>query len=299
MKGLDEKVMRLALPQHGAFSRRQAKAVGASPSACDRRVAKGVWRRTSHPFVYVLVAVTASYRQRLMAAVLAGPADTLASHRAAAVLHGIRKGTPIEVTVPLRARHNLGPVRVHQADVVAVDRCVVDGVPTTRIERTLLDLAGIVDDDVCERAVEAAFGRGLTSPERLLRRLNELAAPGRAGIVRLRRVLKRRAAGRPAGSELEVRMVQLLRAAGLPEPVRQHEVRVGGERFFLDLAYPERRLAIELDGAEHHQGSAFEHDRRRQNLLVLAGWTVIRFTWADVTERAGDVAAVVARAQAA
>jgi very-short-patch-repair endonuclease len=56
-------------------------------------------------------------------------------------------------------------------------------------------------------------------------------------------------------------------------------VKIDGHRFKLDLAYPEIRLAIEVDGfAVHSTRSAFDHDRTRENLLVTGGWTVLRFT---------------------
>jgi very-short-patch-repair endonuclease len=96
-----------------------------------------------------------------------------------------------------------------------------------------------------------------------------------------------------------VRFLQLLRAAGLAQPVRQYEVRVGDERYFLDFAFPERRLCVELDGEEAHTGAAFQRDRSRQNALVLLGWTVLRFTWADVTERPGQIVALLTQALAA
>jgi very-short-patch-repair endonuclease len=53
-----------------------------------------------------------------------------------------------------------------------------------------------------------------------------------------------------------------------------------------DLALPAARIAIEVDGwAWHSDVERFRHDRRRQNALVLARWTVLRFTWDDLTRR--------------
>jgi very-short-patch-repair endonuclease len=47
----------------------------------------------------------------------------------------------------------------------------------------------------------------------------------------------------------------------------------------IDLAYPARKLAIELDGWEFHRTrTAFDDDRFRANLLVASGWTLVRFT---------------------
>jgi hypothetical protein len=55
--------------------------------------------------------------------------------------------------------------------------------------------------------------------------------------------------------------------------------------YYLDIAFVRRRLACEIDGREtHDRADAFEGDRERQNALVLAGWTVLRFTWRMLTE---------------
>ena len=287
-----------AAGQHWAFSRRQAVAAGASGSACHRRIAAGLWVASRHAGVYRLAGHPETWQQRLVSALLAAPAGAVASHRSAAVLLGLREGTPIELTV-VAGTHSIGGARLHRGPLPSTDRIVVVGVPCTRVERTLVDLAGVVEAEPLEQALEAALRLGLTTDERVRRRLDELAAPGRAGVRTLRRVLGRRARGRAAGSELEVRVIQLLRAAGLDDPVRQFEVVVGASRYFVDLAYPNRRLAIELDGLGAHTGVNFQGDRARQNALVLAGWTVLRFTWADVAERHDEVVAAIARAMAA
>ena len=55
--------------------------------------------------------------------------------------------------------------------------------------------------------------------------------------------------------------------------------------YYLDMAFERQRLAIEVDGRETHDNDdAFETDRERQNALVIAGWTVIRFTWKMITQ---------------
>ena len=294
MKHLDEAVEAVALRQHGAFTRKQALGEGVTASCCDRRLRAGQWLRSREPGVYLLRGHPVTWHQRLMSCVLAGPPGSVVSHRAAAALHGVREGAPVEITVPLRSYHQLTAV-VHQLDVPAADRCLLQQIPATRIERTLLDLAAVANETELERAIEAALRSGLTTRERLLS--NAEGAGRRWGLVRFRRVLARCSEGRPTGSELEVRFVQLLRAAGVDEPVRQYEVVVDGARYFLDFAYPAWRVAIELDGRAFH---GFEEDRRRQNALVLAGWTVLRFTWVDVTEReAATVAAVTQGLRAA
>ncbi|MGH9224546.1 MAG: DUF559 domain-containing protein [Acidimicrobiales bacterium] len=296
MRVLDEAILELAAKQYGAFSRWQAINAGATPDACHRRLQAGRWCPGGYAGVYLLAGHAQTWHQRLVAATLAGPPGTVASHRAAAVLHTIREGMPIELTVPPGGTNRVGTVMIHRSRLDRPDRLTIAGIPVTAVDRTLVDLAAVVGDEALEQALEAALRRGLTTDVRVRRRLEELAAPGRAGVARLRRLLDRRAEGRAAGSELEVRLLQLLRAGGLPEPVRQFEIVIGGQRYFIDIAYPLRRLAIELDGREAHGDEQFQTDRTRQNALVLAGWAVLRFTWADVMHRPADVMALISEA---
>ncbi len=53
-----------------------------------------------------------------------------------------------------------------------------------------------------------------------------------------------------------------------------------------DVVFEAHRVVIEIDGRAYHvTADRFERDRERQNRLVAAGWTVLRFTWRDLTER--------------
>lgn len=103
------------------------------------------------------------------------------------------------------------------------------------------------------------------------------------------------------GSELEGRLSRVLRRAGLPTPVAQHEVRTSRGRFVarLDFAYPELRLGIETHGYRWHGGrERWARDLARENRLKRMGWTVLVFTWDEVTgepERVvGEVADLLA-----
>ena len=100
-----------------------------------------------------------------------------------------------------------------------------------------------------------------------------------------------------AESPPESRLRLALVLAGL-HPVPQHEVREAG-RFVarVDLAFPDLRIAIEYDGREvHERQDVFHRDRRRQNDLVRAGWTVLRFTAADLRFGASGAVAQVLEA---
>jgi very-short-patch-repair endonuclease len=104
-------------------------------------------------------------------------------------------------------------------------------------------------------------------------------APGRSP-TRIARVLRRRLRGyEPGDSDLEMRFARAIVAGGLAEPVQQHRVAVGNRRRRIDLAYPDLKVAVEIDGWDHHRTrTAFDEDRARANDLVVAGWRVLRFT---------------------
>lgn len=80
-------------------------------------------------------------------------------------------------------------------------------------------------------------------------------------------------------SPLEADAHALLRRAGIEGWQPNFRVRCGQQTFYLDIAFPELRLAIEIDGWAHHSTHAdLDRDLARQNRLMLAGWTVLRFT---------------------
>lgn len=77
-------------------------------------------------------------------------------------------------------------------------------------------------------------------------------------------------------------MARLLVASGAPEPVFEYEIRLPSGLFVarVDLAYPPALLAIECDSDKWRSGrQRRQADFERQNRLILAGWTILRFTW--------------------
>ena len=162
------------------------------------------------------------------------------------------------------------------------------GFPSTSLARAVAQLAGEIplDDLVC--LLDSALRQGWTEDAVAL-------SPSQA--AQLRRAL--RFADRRSESALETMVRLLLVRAGLPPEALQLRLFDRDGVYFarLDLAWPSRRLAVEADGAEHHdQPSALYRDRRRQNKLLLAGWTVLRFTWHDVLHRPAWVVAQVREA---
>lgn len=92
---------------------------------------------------------------------------------------------------------------------------------------------------------------------------------------------------------------RLLRNAGLQGWATNRSIRVGGALYYLDIAFGSERVAVEIDGRQFHSDSlTFESDRRRQNRIVLAGWTVLRFTWRMLIDAPDQVVADIRRALA-
>ncbi len=103
-----------------------------------------------------------------------------------------------------------------------------------------------------------------------------------------------------AESPQESRLRLVLTDAGL-DPVPQYVVQDAFGAFLarVDLALPAARVAIEYDGRDAHLSpEAFIRDRQRQNLLIAAGWTVLRFTAVDLWHPGDVVRAVQAAVRA-
>jgi very-short-patch-repair endonuclease len=196
----------------------------------------------------------------------------------------VAKGMEIVVTRDRRLRTT--KLTVHRTtDLPRNDRTRRAGITLTTPARTLIDLAGVVDAEVLETAVECALHRRLVGEQYLRRRLGDLSGKGRLGIALLREILDGRDDA-ALESRLEVKVWRLLARSGLPKPVRQHPVEIDGQRYRLDFAWPSFRVAVEADGFATHNGRrSFNADRRRMAMLATAGWRIVPVTWEDAKAR--------------
>jgi very-short-patch-repair endonuclease len=243
--------------------------------------------------------VPRSWRQDVLAACLAAGEGAAASHHAAGCLWCLPGFEPIaiEISVPRGRRPRPNGVRVHQVDLPSADVTLVEAIPVTTPARTLLDLASVAPADTVEEALDDALRRRLVTVARLRWRLDELGP--RRGVAIIRRFLNARSV--PADgvqSVLETRLLRLIRRAGLPRPVAQHRVRDRGRLIaIVDFAYPEKRLAIEVDGYRWHSGRArWQRDLARRNALTRLGWRVIHFTAHDLDSNPEGTIAAIAEA---
>lgn len=236
-----------------------------------------------HPEIYALRGVAPSHHQTLLGAVLWGGPGSAASHRAAAWLWRLDGASPaLEITTPRRLRSS--KVTSHRREPIATrDLKMIDGIPVTSIELTLLDLGGILDIDELEDSLDAALRKRLTSISRLKLRLRQES--GRKGVAALRSLVEDRVQdGGPSESRFETRLNRLLLSQGLPA-LRQFTVWDGGEFVArVDFCYPEARLIVEADSYRWHSSRrAWQRDMSRRNALTQLGWQIVHVTWEDMT----------------
>jgi hypothetical protein len=289
----------LALGRSGIVTRHDLRTAGWPSSAVDRalrtgrlhRIAAGVYRVDGAPFT----------RTAARHASLAIVTRALLAHRSAAELHGFveQRAGPISLLLP---HHYRTPRPVGELFTISRTRtlrdeewCEVDGLAATTPARTLLDLAALTSSSRLAEIAAAAFRTRACCAEDILEVLDlHRRARGRQRLVEALDIL-----GSDAGrsrSDVEVAALPLLVDAGLPRPVVGHKVRDPRGRSIaeLDLAYPEHLIAIEIDGFQWHSSPARKRaDEDRQNRLVVAGWTVLRFSAADVRRRPDHLVATV------
>ena len=278
----------VAQSQAGVFTRRQARAAGCSAKREARLVARGDWL----PVVgtaYVRAGTPVGPLARAWAGQLL--TQGVVSHRSAALLWGlpVMDDGRVHVTVPTDQRVRIeGLVPYRRAPVDDGDLWVIDGVPVTARVRTLLDCLGTFPERQAQRLLDRALLRRWIEPELFAARVR--MATGLRGTPQLLRLLREAASG--SRSEAERRLRGILRRARIRG--WQAGVRLAELGLEVDVLFAAAWLVLELDGKAYHvDDEAFQGDRTRQNRLVAAGYTVLRFTWADVTQRPGYVVAMV------
>jgi very-short-patch-repair endonuclease len=255
-----------------------------SARTARQRVKVGSLHRI-HAGVYAVGHRHDSPEGRFMAAVLAcGPGSVL-SHRSAAVLWGLREDrrASIDVTAPNRRGRIPHEIDAHRdGSLVSADRTVLRSIPCTTVPRTLLDLAAVVPIWELRKAIsEAEVLRSLDHAA--LRRLIKHSR-GRRGVARLRMVLDEiHPLTKRTRSEMERMFLGMCERADLPVPEVNVKLDIEGNRLEPDFLWRDAGLIIEADSRRYHDtDSAFQHDRKREQRLMRAGWRVARCTWEQV-----------------
>lgn len=287
MTALRLAVAALAERQHGIVTTPQVAALGATRNSIAHMVASNQWERLS-PMLLRRVGSPPSRGQRVIVAVLDAGEGAALSHRSAAAWWRIRGFNLADLEVTrLRSKNSIPP---RFARLVHEPRCfpghhitVLDAVPVTVPSRIPFDLAA-TQHWLAEKALDRAWAANLLTYRSSTHMLDDLAQRGRTGITLMRELLAARGPDyRPNDTNLEDRLQQLAREAGLYDLVRQRNL-LGREWLgrvdFVDSA---RRLVIEVDSAFIHGALIDEaEDVARTEALTVAGYRVERFTDTEI-----------------
>jgi hypothetical protein len=276
--------------QYGVASMPQLRDLGLSGSGVRHRVATGRLHRI-HRGVYGLTQSSLLPREgRWLAAVLACGPGAVLSHRSAAALLELRPSgsANVDVTAPNRRGRPRPGISAHAGSLHPDEVTTIRGIPCTSLARTAVDLAEIVGRSV-ERYLEQAEIQHRFDLATLQSQLSR--HPTRRGVGVVAAILAELVEPRLTRSELEEGFLALVREAGLPVPeVNARLTLTDGSVIEVDFLFRSARLIVETDGrATHATRWAFEQDRRRDQLLRLSGFTVIRFTYTQVVNRPGEV----------
>ena len=294
---MDEaRIASAAAANHGVLSKATLNALGVTDRQIERRVGIGRWRKL-HSGAFAIAAAPDSFDLRAAAA-LASVGGSALSHLSAAQVHGFdcRRDPTVHLIADLPSMHVLTGVRIHRCGSIPQRHLVRRGGHlVTTVERTLVDLGAVLGPQRLQRCLEDQVLSRSTTLERVTSVFMELARRGRPGIARVRAVLEAVEGLPPSESELEAMFWQLLTSASLPLPLRQQMVgSTDASVGRVDFHYPDHALIVELDGRRFHGRTAdFERDRKRDQLAVMSGQRVLRFTFHQVRSEPAFVVNVV------
>ena len=282
-------LLRLVVAQSGVLTRAQALGLGLSDTVVKRLLAQQVWG-TLEPGIYLAPNIGPTWEGRVWAGVLLGGRGARAGGLTAAALHGLTddKRLPVDILVPLGIKPPARSWVVFRQERPRVRAASTRAEPPrTRIEDTVLDLCAESSDTACVDWVTTAVQRRLTTAAALARALD-----GRSRMPRRKLLTSVLAdAGSGVHSGLEHRYLHdVERAHQLAPGARQRST--PGRDGFVDVAYIEFGLIVELDGRVGHLEP--HRDRRRDNVHTRTGLRTLRFGWHEITEDPCGVALEVA-----
>ena len=282
-------------PQHrpprltsgGIVARRQLLARGLSDTMIHKRVKAGRLHAV-YRGVYAVGHRVIGMLGRQWAAVLAcGEGAALSHWSAGAAWRLIAAFDALMHVSAGRAGRKRPGIKVHRRTLAPDEITDLDGLPITTPARTVIDLAaaGLAGRKL-EAALDAAVEHELdfSDLERLLDRHH-----GRPGVPAVSALLERYTPGTmDTRSALEDLVLDLCDAHGVPRPLTN--VLVAGR--LRDFYWPDAPLVVEADSHRWHRSpGALTADRRRDAELTLAGIAFLRFSYEQITQEPGYVAA--------
>jgi hypothetical protein len=280
------------------FTRAEALAEGHTDKSLRALVRGGLIRRVRHG-TYVLnedwARLDGDQRHVVTGrAALARLKGVVLSHVTAALTHGMDVwGIDLDLVHVTRTDGGAGRVEAgvqhHEGLVTDDDVVLVDDVPVVRPARAALETALMGGVEKGLVTVDSGLRLRLFTPDDLDRQARLM----RHWPEALPLHLVRRLADPSSESVAESRCGHLFWRLGLPAPLTQYPVHDATGQLIgrVDFAWPEQRLIVEFDGAVKYDAllrpgetanQAVIREKRREDRLRAAGWTVIRLCWADL-----------------
>lgn len=271
----------LAARQRGLVTRRQLYDLGVAPRTLHRRIVDGLWIPHGRSVLrlrgteYDLATASRIAGLQVCGAILTGPS--------AAAVHGQGPWDTVDLgDLPWLVSRPRQRVRARFVSHPGIRYRLMDRWLVACVADAVVDLIRFLP----RHQGKAVAYRAIQTQVITLGGLHE-AGEGLircAGARQLTSIVRDVAGG--AHSDAELKLINMLREAGIGGWYPNHTVVLPGGVAVVDVAFPDMRLAVEVDGrAWHSDAKRFQSDRSRQNQLVRAGWTVLRFTWADLTDR--------------
>lgn len=279
MKQLEQ----LAKQQFGVVSREQVLQAAKHRSSIAWRAKRGELSR-AHERAYLFRGVPRSWEQRATEGLFIGGPESTISHRSAAWLHsldGFERPKVIDLSVGMNRPRPREGLMFHRSRVGNESTVIKRGMNVTSVQRTIVDLAGVLAPGALEMALDSAhraYPEFVTWLTEYIKRLSVQATPGLSGLLEL---LKLRGNG-VTDSALEVKVLRKLRDAGLLAHLTQYAVYdLNGDSVMrLDFCWPHLKVALHVDGFRwHSQRERFDRDARQRSRLSALGWRTVTVTF--------------------
>jgi len=250
-----------------------------SEAVAEGRITRGRLRwnyRAIYPDVYLPCDAPATLRDRTLGAWLWSGRRSVVTGRAAAALHGAKwvdEAAPVEL---LYANNRAPEGIVARRERIADDEtCELFDMRVASPVRTALDLGRHLRPESAVIHLDAlAAATGITEPDVL--GLTQRYA-GTKGVRMCREAVALMDGGAQSPKESWLRL--LLTRSGFPPLQTQIPLldRHGHRFAYLDMGWPERRIAVEYDGDHHRTDRAqYAWDVQRLRLVTQLGWMHVR-----------------------
>ncbi len=271
---------RIARSQYGLASSKQLL-IYKTRDALRAMIKRGEIERFRHG-VYRFCGTPFSWEQTMLAAILAAPMGAVASCKAAGRLWQLPgcDNALVELTVPYAKSARMRDAIVHRSQTSAQLDRVRFNIPVASAERTLVDLSSVMDIDALAIAFDDALERRLVTVESIRSVAETMGTAGRGRSAYVATILDERSKTRyDINRFLHRRTVQWLEEDGVDGFEVEYRIHVGGKRRYIDIAWPDDMVALEVDGYMAHKSrSAFDHDRQRGNWIEASGMRILRIT---------------------